>query len=434
MSKLIAGETRGQKIALVSIHIIGLRTDCSHLYRNESSIANVYSGNFMSSGLSAYMVLAMAAYGADGSSAQQMRETLHLPEDDSHACLGFQSYIDWLKDTKQVDLKIACKMYLADSFKIKNNFKKYTRKYFRSTCKIVDFKKSVKSAKVMHDWCVKKTSGKIKDIVHLDGLDTADMIMLSVAYFKAEFLCKFNSVLTEQKLFNIDKHTAIQVPMMYICDHFFYRELEEVNARVVALPYVNQDFHMVIVVPNKINGLVELEKNLEKVKLDFWSFTRNKKVMVLLPKFKVESTLNLNHHLMSGMSDVFTERANFKGICDENVRISQVIQKAFFEVYEERSEAIKLPCDRSCVRTVFSDSEGIKLKAIRTLPRLQSWPIEFYKLLEVVCIMFPDPRCKVIRRKVRTGGIILTCGQGYTAQLGLEEDVLKSHGFHEYPN
>ncbi|XP_023245592.1 serpin B10 [Copidosoma floridanum] len=164
------------------------------------SLAGKNKGNFVSSGLSAHTVLSMAAYGADGSSAQEMRKTLHLPVNDSHAHQGFQGLIDMLN---------------------------------------------------------------------------------------------------------------------------------------------NEDLFMVIVVPNAIDGLEKIENNLEKLELQYEHFKYSRQeVNLSLPKFKVESTHELNAHLMElGMNEIFTERANFKGICDESVMVSKVMQKAFIEVNEEGSEA-----------------------------------------------------------------------------------------------
>lgn len=57
------------------------------------NVAGKTDGNFVSSALSAHVVLSMAAYGADGKNKEEMRQTLHLPEKDEVAHEGFQHFI-----------------------------------------------------------------------------------------------------------------------------------------------------------------------------------------------------------------------------------------------------------------------------------------------------------------------------------------------------
>ncbi|XP_014216773.1 alaserpin-like [Copidosoma floridanum] len=331
------------------------------------SLAGKESGNFVSSGLSAHMVMAMAAYGADGSSAQQMRKNLHLPEDDADAHLGFQSLVDMMNETQQVDLKVANKIYVADDLGIKDDFRNITDTYFRSKSETIDFKMGVESAKAINGWCVEKTNGKIKKIVNSDDLDnTVEMILLNAVYFKGDWLHKFDPQWKENKSFHIDKDTIINLPMMYVCKQFFYKELDGVDAKVIALPYMNKDFHMVIIVPNKIDGLEKLEKNLEKVNFDSWCSTDVTRVRVSLPKFKIESTLDLKDHLIElGISNVFTNQANFKGICDKKVRIDKVIQKAFIEINEEGSEAAAVTVMTLSARSISFSPPPVELPVDR---------------------------------------------------------------------
>lgn len=55
---------------------------------------------------------------------------------------------------------------------------------------------------------------------------------------------------------------------------------------------------MLIIVPKDIGGLEEIEKNLDKVQIDYDELSyAPEKVQLYLPKFKVESTIDLNLHL-----------------------------------------------------------------------------------------------------------------------------------------
>lgn len=56
--------------------------------------------------------------------------------------------------------------------------------------------------------------------------------------------------------------------------------------------------YMLIVVPKEIDGLDRVEKNLEKINIDYEELKyAPEKVQLYLPKFKVETTIDLNSHL-----------------------------------------------------------------------------------------------------------------------------------------
>lgn len=55
-----------------------------------------HRGNLISSPLSAHVVLAMAAYGADGATGAQMRSVLQIPKDNELGQSGFHSLLSIL--------------------------------------------------------------------------------------------------------------------------------------------------------------------------------------------------------------------------------------------------------------------------------------------------------------------------------------------------
>ena len=87
----------------------------------------------------------------------------------------------------------------------------------------------------------------------------------------------------------------------------------------------------------------DLEKDLQES--DFLPiFEKNKReslVELMIPKFKIESKINLKNILSNlGMEKMFQPSiTGFKGISDEVLFVSDVIQKAFIEVDETGTEA-----------------------------------------------------------------------------------------------
>lgn len=68
---------------------------------------------------------------------------------------------------------------------------------------------------------------------------------------------------------------------------------------------------------------------------------RKKKVSLLLPKFKIEATMDLKTNLINnGVTDAFSQTADLSGMTGQSgLFVSDAVHKAFIEVNEEGSEA-----------------------------------------------------------------------------------------------
>ena len=84
---------------------------------------------------------------------------------------------------------------------------------------------------------------------------------------------------------------------------------EKDQCQVLELPYVGEDLKMVVILPDKIEGLGKLEKSLSAEKLQAWfgSF-ENTTVEVSLPKFALSQQFELSKLLpLMGIQDLFRE-------------------------------------------------------------------------------------------------------------------------------
>ncbi|XP_046752944.1 serpin B6-like [Diprion similis] len=324
-----------------SLRIVALTTgEFSNIFLK--TVANETSSNLITSPFSAQVALAMAAYGAGGRTATQMRKSLLLPEDNQLGKSGYKSLIERLNGVKGVELSIANKIYLAKQFEIKSAYKELTARTFLSRCEEVDFHNPDAAARTINSWCEQQTNNRIKNVIAKGSLhpNTA-LALVNVAYFKGSWAKRFDPSLTTDRLFHVDAKATKSVPTMFLKHTFRVGHLPEVNARFIELPYQGNELSMVIILPKEVNGLKAVLDNLHKVNLA----TRLKRtgpshVELSLPKFKIESTLNLEKSLkILGMTDMFQDGADFSGITDSGLKITKVIQKSFIEVNEEGSEA-----------------------------------------------------------------------------------------------
>ena len=127
--------------------------------------------------------------------------------------------------------------------------------------------------------------------------------------------------------------------MMYQKDTFAYAADD--NAQYVDLPYGNKAFSMTIVLPAIGKSTADILSNLT---VENWNATLNsmytREIMLYLPRFKVENKFQLKSTLAAlGMPKAFTETADFSGISNERIMISDVVHKTYITVDEDGTEA-----------------------------------------------------------------------------------------------
>lgn len=297
--------------------------------------------NLVSSPLSAAIVLAMAGYGAGGETGRQMRSVLRLPEEDRTGESGFQSLIDLLNNANGVELSAANKIYVQDGLAVKPNYKELVATYFRSASESVNFAEADAAADRINAWVAGNTRNCIPRLVDAGSVKDAVMLLLNAIYFKGQWKTKFDPTGTADLPFHVNGDVVKNVSTMSRHDDMYYGYLRDLDAKFVELPYKGDELSMVIILPNKVDGLEALENKIREVNLKEILAVRHVRDVVLrLPKFKINSEILLNGALAKiGMGDMFTDEANFTGITDKPVKVSKVLQKAYIEVNEEGTEA-----------------------------------------------------------------------------------------------
>ncbi|HOX08942.1 MAG TPA: serpin family protein [Planctomycetota bacterium] len=210
----------------------------------------------------------------------------------------------------------------------------------------VDFAGDAEGArKTINAWVEKQTQEKVKDLLPPGVLDKLTRLVLTNAiHFRGQWQEPFDPAETKDRVFRLGGGRRILAPTMKLHTHFEYAKGDDFQA--VELPYRGARLAMLVLLPDRDDGLAELEKRLTPELLAGLKLARTDPV-VQLPRFALTCDFRLDEQLRAlGMADAFAAgKADFSGL--DGVKppspgalfIAAVLHKAFVEVNEKGTEA-----------------------------------------------------------------------------------------------
>ncbi|XP_061025656.1 serpin B3-like isoform X2 [Eubalaena glacialis] len=323
--------------------------------------------NIFFSPLSIMSALAMTSLGAREHTASEIQKVLHFNEIaenkeegttvdpvshrvETPGCIHhqFQTLLTELKKpTDAYELNTANRLYGEKTFLFLQAYMDNVKKFYLASVESADFGNAAEeSRKMINSWVESQTNEKIKDLFPEGSLGSLTVLVLvNAVYFKGQWCQKFKKEDTGEEKFWLNKDTSESVQMMQQTDHFNFTSLEDMQVKILEIPYKGRELSMVLLLPNEVDGLQKLEDQLTAEKLIEWTSPQNmseRQVALHLPRFKVEEKYDLKATLGAlGMVDAFSEgKADFSGMTGSgDLVVSKVLHKSFVEVNEEGTEA-----------------------------------------------------------------------------------------------
>jgi len=306
---------------------------------NFYSQINDDSNNIFFSPWSISTAFAILQEGARGNTSEEIHNVFGFPADSSQRQSGFETINENLNqhDSKHV-ISIANSLWLAYGFSPHPEFVDVVKNSYQSHIQEIDFQKD--GVDIINAWVDDQTQKKIPELFVPGSLDSAVFAIANAIYFKGAWDNQFDPEKTQNRDFWMTGDSAISVPMMYM--HQSEQNIALLDeVQLLELPYDGGRLSMLVLLPNEIDGLDELESTLSIEKIQEWKKDIvEQSVVVVMPKFKLETDYELIPELQSmGISDVFGRSSDLSGISNLDLFVGEAVHKAFIEVNEEGTES-----------------------------------------------------------------------------------------------
>ncbi|XP_065291813.1 ipis-1-like isoform X1 [Dermacentor albipictus] len=330
------------------------------LYKQLTINAGKNARNVVASPFSIATSLSMTLAGARGHTATEIENSLHTKNSEdihSHFC-NFLTQL--LGCAPEVTLQIANRLYCEKAFNVLEEHTSVLKKFYGSAVIPASFKTEPEEARLtINAWVEEATKSKIKNVLPGSIIDSDTVLVLvNAIYSKGTWKNQFDILATSPGNFHVSKGKVKTVDMMHNEARYRVCKCDDLKAGAIELPYKGGKASMLILLPDDVEGLADLEVSLTATKLeDVMAALQGpaKSANLSLPRFKVEQATDLKTTLhCMGIKDLFSDGADLSGINgNKELVISAAIHKAFVEVSEEGTEAAAatiMAASNSCAR------------------------------------------------------------------------------------
>jgi len=325
------------------------------------------TGNVCLSPYSIQSALGMTYLGASGVTQEEMARVLRFSTDKAVLGESFAALNEALEEAREnsakeveqskkyggpaeaLKLSVANRLFGQKGYEFRETFLSGVKSHFGAPMELMNFMKDHAGAtREINDWVEKQTQKRIRDLIPEGGL-SADtrLVLVNALYFKAAWADDFNAQATAPMPFHANgAKSTVQVPTM--SQKMLMRYVNGRGFKAVTLPYAGNDLHFLLIVPDEINGVSDVEKKLTPETLLACAKAEYHEVVLHLPKFKITPpTVPLGEVLQKmGMTTAFDKpegSADFDAMApkkpDDYLCISEVFHKTFIELDEKGTEA-----------------------------------------------------------------------------------------------
>lgn len=301
------------------------------------------TGNVVISPVSVAALLAMVLAGADGDTADQLAEVLHLAE---HRDPRLGGLLGQLADTEDVSLTVANSLWAAPSVELERDYLDYVQDTFGATVREADLG-TPEIVEEVDGWVSDRTGGRIDEFAEALGLPNpaAVLVLLNAVHFLGTWTYQFDPDLTRDAPFTLPGGSQVTVPMMHQDKpELMYEVAARSDYRMLRLPYGEDGrYGMEVLLPEHGTTLATVLAGLDAAE---WrtavdSLQETRLGQVTLPRFTLDWQAELPEVLTAlGVVDAFDPAtADFRRMSPTHLWLDAVVHQTYLRVDEQGTEA-----------------------------------------------------------------------------------------------
>ncbi|XP_051004176.1 serpin B13-like [Acomys russatus] len=323
---------------------------------------NTHDDNILFSPMGISTAIGMLLLGSGGAAASELKKVLYLEKGTESSRIKseeketekteeihhqFQKFLTEInKFPNDYELNISNRLFGEKTYLFLKKYIDYVEKYYHASLEPVDFINATdESRKKINAWVERQTNENVKDLFPKGSIsNSTKLVVLNTVYFKGLWDKEFKKDNTKEENFWLNKNTSKPVQMMAQCDSFSFTLLEDLQAKIVGIPYKNNTLSLFVLLPNDVDGLEKIIDKLSPEKLVEWTspgHLEQRRVDLRLPRLRVEWSYELEHVLEAmGMHSAFSEQADYSAMSTHSGLYAQkFLHRSFMVVTEEGVEA-----------------------------------------------------------------------------------------------
>jgi len=273
--------------------------------------------------------------GAKGNTAAEIQNVFGLTENSKEQFKEINKILN--QENPGYTIEVANSLWLAQDFTLNPDYVDTVQTYYDGTIEKVDFADD--GTEVINDWVSDKTRQKIPKLFDPRLDPKTRLVIANAIYFNGTWDMPFDEKNTRDDKFIISPGEDIKVPFMNKDSVYNYTATD--GFQIIELPYGENAASMLILLPDRIDGISSVESQLTSENLAKWrSEMAQSRLFLQIPKFTLETEYSLGKDLIElGIVEAFVGPADFSGLSSEPLLIDRAVHKAFVDVNEKGTEA-----------------------------------------------------------------------------------------------